>query len=167
MEKTQTQREPVPEYGRIDEIIESYANKKSSLISILQDIESLYRYLPAWALKHVSERLNVPLIQVCGVASFYDAFHLEPQGEHTVRVCLGTACYLRGGARVLEKVEKELGVKDGETTPDLKFSIQSVRCLGACALAPVLVVDQQYFDKMMPLRVGKILQQVQKPNGTN
>jgi|Deesub1362A_J573_1020465.scaffolds.fasta_scaffold00150_42 NADH-quinone oxidoreductase subunit E len=152
----------VPEYSKVDKIIDSYSCEKSALIAILQEIENLYGYLPAWALRRVSEKLGVPLIQVYGVASFYDAFHLTPRGKHLIRVCLGTACYLRGSARVLETLEGELGIKDGETTPDLEFSLQSVRCLGACALAPVMVVGEQYFDKMTPTKVRSVLKRVQR-----
>jgi len=115
-------------------------------------------------LRYVSEKLDVPLIQVYGVASFYDAFHLTPRGKHLVRVCLGTACYLRGSARVLETLERELGIEEGETTPDLEFSLQAVRCLGACALAPVMTVDDQYFAKMTSRRVSRVLNQVQGKN---
>ena len=145
---------------RIDAVVQSYSAEKSALIAILQEIEGVYGYLPAWALKRVSEKLDVPLIQVYGVASFYDAFHLTPRGKNLIRVCLGTACYLRGSGRVLETLEKELGIKDGETTPDLEFSLQSVRCLGACALAPVMVIGDRYFDKITPAKVSRVLNQV-------
>jgi len=145
---------------RIDAVVQSYSAEKSALIAILQEIEDMYGYLPAWALKRVSEKLDVPLIQVYGVASFYDAFHLTPRGKKLIRVCLGTACYLRGSGRVLETLEKELGIKDGETTPDLEFSLQSVRCLGACALAPVMVIGDRYFDKITPAKVSRVLNQV-------
>jgi NADH-quinone oxidoreductase subunit E len=156
--------ESVPEYSKVDKVIESCSCEKSALIAILQEIENLFGYLPAWALRQVSEKLEVPLIQVYGVASFYDAFHLTPQGRQLIRVCLGTACYLRGSARVLEALESELGIKDGETTPDLEFSLQSVRCLGACALAPVMVVGDHYFDKMTPAKVHSVLKRVQNRN---
>jgi NADH:ubiquinone oxidoreductase subunit E len=152
--------ESVPEYSKVDRIIEDHSGEKSALIMILQEIEGLYNYLPAWALRYVSEKLDLPMIQVYGVASFYDAFHLTPRGKHLIRVCLGTACYLRGSARVLEAVERELGVKDGETTPDLMFSLQSVRCLGACALAPVMIIGERYYDKLSPTKVGSILKRV-------
>lgn len=152
--------ESIPEYSKVDRIIKDFSREKSALIMILQEIENLYNYLPAWALKYVSEKLELPMIQVYGVASFYDAFHLTPRGKHLIRVCLGTACYLRGSARVLEAVERELGVKDGETTPDLMFSLQSVRCLGACALAPVMIIGEQYHDKMSPTKVGNVLKRV-------
>jgi NADH-quinone oxidoreductase subunit E len=151
-----------PEYDRIDLIIKRCSTDESGLIAILQEIESLFGYLPAWALKHVSEKLSIPLIQVYGVASFYDAFHLTPQGKNLIRVCLGTACYLKGSARVLEALEKELEIKDGETTSDLEFSLQSVRCLGACALAPVMMIGDRYFDKVTPAKVGKVLKQVRE-----
>lgn len=145
---------------RIDAVVQSYSAEKSALIAILQEIEDMYGYLPAWTLKRVSEKLDVPLIQVYGVASFYDAFHLTPRGKNLIRVCLGTACYLRGSGRALETLEKELGIKDGETTPDLEFSLQSVRCLGACALAPVMVIGDRYFDKITPAKVSRVLKQV-------
>ncbi len=152
--------ESAHEYSKVDKIIESYSCEKSALIAVLQEIENSYGYLPAWALRHVSEKLDVPMIQVYGVASFYDAFHLTPRGKHLIRVCVGTACYLRGSARVLEALERELGIKDGETTPDLTFSLQSVRCLGACALAPVMVSGERYFDKMTPTKVRGALKRV-------
>ncbi len=153
-----------PEYSKLDKILNGYSCEKSALIAILQEIENLYGYLPAWALRYVSEKLDVPLIQVYGVASFYDAFHLTPRGKHLIRVCLGTACYLRGSSRVLEALERELDIKDGETTPDLEFSLQSVRCLGACALAPVMIVGERYFDKMTSTKVRSVLKRVQGKN---
>ncbi|UCC33084.1 MAG: NAD(P)H-dependent oxidoreductase subunit E [Candidatus Bathyarchaeota archaeon] len=156
--------EAPPEHSEVDRVIESHSCEKSALIAILQEIENSYGYLPAWALRQVSEKLEVPLIQVYGVASFYDAFHLTPQGKQLIRVCLGTACYLRGSARVLEALESELGIKDGETTPDLEFSLQSVRCLGACALAPVMIIGERYFDKMTPTKVHSVLKRVQSKN---
>ncbi|MCK4435300.1 NAD(P)H-dependent oxidoreductase subunit E [Candidatus Bathyarchaeota archaeon] len=159
--------ECVPEYNKVDKIIESYSHEKSMLITILQEIENSYGYLPAWTLRHVSEKLDVPMIQVYSVASFYDAFHLTPRGKHLIRVCLGTACYLRGSIRILEALEKELCIKDGETTPDQEFSIQSVRCLGACALAPVMIIDERYFDKMTPTKVNSVLKRVQGKNEEN
>ncbi|MGD8506050.1 MAG: NAD(P)H-dependent oxidoreductase subunit E [Candidatus Bathyarchaeota archaeon] len=159
--------ETTAELDKISAVIQRFSGRKSALIAILQEIENIYGYLPAWALRHVSEKLEIPLVQVCGVASFYDAFHLTPQGKHRIRVCLGTACYLKGSNRILEALERELGISDGETTPDLEYSIQGVRCLGACALAPVMIIDEQYFDKMSPTRVGKILRQVQRKNEEN
>ena len=122
----------------------------------MHEIENLYNHVPEWALRRLSEKLKVPLVQAYGVASFYDAFHLTPRGKHLIRICLGTACYLRGSGRVLEALEKELGVKSGETTLDQEFSLQAVRCLGACALAPVMIVGERYFDKMTPAKVHNV-----------
>lgn len=152
------------EHSKVDKIIESHSYEKSALIAVLQEIENSYGYLPPWTLRHVSEKLKVPLIQVYGVASFYDAFHLTARGKHLIRVCLGTACYLRGSTRILEALERELGIKDGETTSDREFSIQSVRCLGACALAPVMIIDDHYFDKIAPTKIKSVLKRVQGKN---
>ena len=148
---------PVPEFNGVDAIINRFSENRSALIAVLQEIENLCGYLPAQALRQVSKKLAIPLTQVYAVARFYDAFHLTPKGKHLVRVCLGTACYLRGSGKVLEAVENETGAKDSETTPDGKFTIQSVRCLGACALAPVMVLDEKYFDKMTPTKARTIL----------
>jgi len=148
------------EYSKIDDIMKNHSWEESALISILHEIENLYNYLPAWALRHISEKLNIPMIQVYGVASFYDAFHLKPRGKHLIRVCKGTACYLRGATQVSEALEKELGIKEGETTPDQKFSLQSVRCLGACALAPVVLIGERYFDKASPTKLRSVLKKV-------
>ena len=147
----------VPELDLVDAVISKFSGDKSALIAILQEIENSCGYLPAWALRQVSQKLAIPLTQVYGVACFYDAFHLKPKGRHTVRVCLGTACYLRGSARVQEAVEGQLGARDGETTSDSEYTVQSVRCLGACSLAPVMVIDEKYYDKMTPTRARKVL----------
>jgi NADH-quinone oxidoreductase subunit E len=156
--------EDASERSKIDKIIQGHSHEKSSLIAVLQEIEDVYGYLPAWTLRQVSEKLEVSLIQVYGVASFYDAFHLTPRGKHLIRVCLGTACYLRSSTRVLEALERNLGIKDGETTPDLEFTIQSVRCLGACALAPVMIIDEKYYDKMTPTKIKNVLKRVREKN---
>ena len=148
------------EYSKIDNIMKNHSWEESALISILHEIENLYNYLPAWALRHISEKLNIPMIQVYGVASFYDAFHLKPRGKHLIRVCKGTACYLRGATQISEALEKELGIKEGETTPDQKFSLQSVRCLGTCALAPVVLIGERYFDKASPTKLRSALKKV-------
>ena len=156
--------ESIIEHSKIDKIMKNHSWKEAALISILHEIENLYNYLPAWALKYISEKLNTPLIQVYGVASYYDAFHLKPRGKHLIRVCKGTACYLRGATQVFEALERELGIKDGETTRDQEFSLQSVHCVGACALAPVVVIGERYFDKISPTKLRNVLKRVQKNN---
>ena len=149
--------ENINEHDKIDKIMKNHSWAETALISILHEIENLYNYLPAWALRHVSEKLNIPMIQVYGVASFYDAFHLKPRGKHLIRVCKGTACYLRGATQVFEALERELRIKEGETTLDKKFTLQSVHCVGACALAPVVVIDERYFDKTSPTKIRSVL----------
>jgi len=156
--------ESTTEHCKIDKIMKNHSWEETALISILHEIENLYNYLPAWVLKYISEKLNIPLIQIYGVASFYDAFHLEPRGKHLIRVCKGTACYLRGATKVFEVLERELGIKEGETTQDQKFSVQSVHCVGACALAPVVVIDERYIDKTSPSKLRSVLKRVQKNN---
>ena len=152
--------EDLSEYSKIDNIMKNHSWEESALISILHEIEDLYNYLPDWALRHISEKLNIPMIQVYGVASFYDAFHLKPRGKHLIRVCKGTACYLRGATQVFEALERELGIKEGETTRDQRFSLQSVHCLGVCALAPVVLIGERYFDKTSPTKLRSVLKKV-------
>ena len=141
----------------IDRIIEKYGADKSELVSILYDIQAEYKWLSEDVLKYVAKSLDVSLVDVYGVASFYKAFSLEPRGEHLIRVCLGTACHVRGGPRILERAESILGVKAGETTADLKFSLERVNCLGCCALGPVMVVDDEYYGKLLSTGVKRIL----------
>lgn len=156
--------EDLSEYSKIDNIMKNHSWEESALISVLHEIENLYNYLPAWALRHISEKLDIPMIQVYGVASFYDAFHLKPRGKHLIRVCKGTACYLKGATQVFEALERELGIKEGETTRDQKFTLQTVHCVGACALAPVVVIGERYFDKTSPTKLRSMLKKVQKNN---
>jgi NADH-quinone oxidoreductase subunit E len=141
----------------VEEILAKYEHNESQIISILQDVQVLHNYLPAEVLKYVAERLNMPLARAYSIASFYKAFSLEPRGEHLIRVCLGTACHVRGGPRILETTERILGIKADETTTDYKFTLKSVNCLGCCALGPVMVVDDEYYGKLPPAKVEKIL----------
>ncbi|GAI43498.1 unnamed protein product [marine sediment metagenome] len=143
--------------NKIGAILDRYEGKEEFLILILQDIQSEYKYLPKDVLSHVAEKLGVPLTQIYSIATFYKAFSLEPRGKHLVRVCMGTACHVRGGQRILGTVERVLGVKAGKTTPDRKFTLQRVNCLGCCALGPVMVVDDEYHGGLRSAEVGKIL----------
>ena len=127
--------------AQIDRIIERHGGGESSLIQVLLDVQREYNWLPGEALKRINEKLRVSLSQIYRVASFYKAFSLKPRGEHIANVCMGTACYVRGGPRILEKAEQALGVKAGETTEDMKFTLETVNCLGCCALGPVIVGD--------------------------
>ena len=139
------------------EIIENHGYKESALIGILQDIQARMNFLPRKALVQVAKSLDVPLIRIYGIATFYKAFNLEPRGRHTVQVCLGTACHVRGGARILDYLESRLRVRAGGTTRDLRFSLESVNCLGACALGPMMVVDGKYHGRIKTNTIESIL----------
>jgi len=142
---------------KVDEIVAKYQRKEGVLIQVLQDIQAEYNWLPEEALKQVSQRLEVPLSQAYSIASFYKAFSLTPRGRHLLSVCLGTACHVRGGPKILDKVEELLGISDGETTEDMKFTLKRVNCLGCCALGPVMVVDKEYHGKLLVSKVEAIL----------
>jgi NADH:ubiquinone oxidoreductase subunit E len=132
----------------VDEILGMHKDNRSPLIPVLQDINSRFNYLPPQILQYVSYRLNISLAHILRVATFYAFFSLEPRGKHMISVCMGTACHVRGGERVLEKLEEELGVKSGETTENKKFSLEMVRCIGCCALAPVIRVDERVYSRV-------------------
>ncbi len=147
---------------KVDKIVDKYKRKKSALIGILQDIQSEYNYLPKEALLHLKKSLDVSLIQIYGIATFYKSFSLKPRGKHLINVCLGTACHVRGAVRILEKIERSLTIKSGRTTKDFMFTLETVNCLGACALGPLMVVNGEYFGKMTSAKVDKILRSYKK-----
>lgn len=148
-------------YQKVDEIIAQYKGQPSALIQVLHQVQLLFGYLPSDIQLKVANGLGVPLSEVHGVATFYAFFSLQPKGKHTISVCKGTACYVRGSAKVLERLEKELGIKAGETTSDGNFSLQVVRCLGACGLGPVLTVDEDVHARLKPDKVPEILKKYQ------
>jgi NADH-quinone oxidoreductase subunit E len=145
--------------SKVDEVIDSFSGDLSQLIGILQDIQANFNYLPREALVRVSERLEIPISQVFGVATFFRAFSLKPRGRHQINVCLGTACHVRGGARILGKLKRDLEVEAGGTTEDLRFTLESVRCLGCCSLGPVVVIDNDTYGRLNQERVTKLLDQ--------
>ena len=142
---------------QVNKILDRYQHDKSLLVSILQDIQAEYRYLPEETLTEVSHSLGVPLSQVYSVATFFRAFSLKPMGRHLINVCLGTACHVRGAIRILEKMERDLGINPGETTQDLKFTLETVNCVGACALGPIVIIDGEYEGQMSTDKVNPIL----------
>lgn len=144
---------------KVDKIIERHYYEESALIGILQDTQREFNYLPSQVLKHIAARLDIPLKRVYSVVTFYRAFSLKPRGKYTISVCLGTACHVRGGKRVVEELERQLRIKAPDTTDDLKYTLQSVNCLGACALGPVVVVNGEYHAQVTPKKVKSILQQ--------
>jgi NADH:ubiquinone oxidoreductase subunit E len=137
--------------------IAKYGNEKKALISILQDIQTEYHYLPPVALAVVSKTLDVPMIDIIGVATFYKSFSLEPKGEHQVTVCVGTACHVRGAPKILAEFERKLGIEAGQTTEDGKYSLDKVACLGCCAIGPVVVADNEYHAQTSVRKVDQIL----------
>ncbi|MGA3174841.1 MAG: NADH-quinone oxidoreductase subunit NuoE [Syntrophorhabdales bacterium] len=151
--------------AQVEEVLKGHPREEGSLIPVLQEVQAVYGYLPEEALAHVSRGLDVPLSRVYGVVTFYAQFYLTRRGRHTVRVCRGTACHVRGGKSVLNTVQDFLGIEDGETTPDFAFSLETVACLGTCFLAPVMMVDRSYYGKLVGLKVGAILDQYREKKG--
>ena len=143
---------------KVGSILNNYQRDKGMLVSILQDIQAEYNYLPKDALMEASQGLGIPLSQVYSVATFFKAFSLKPRGRHLINICLGTACHVRGAVRVLEKIEQELGINPGETTEDLKFTLETVNCVGACALGPIVIIDGEYSGQMKTDKVKPLLE---------
>lgn len=144
-------------YPQLDYIIKTWKGKRGALIPVLQSAQNLFGYLPQKALKTISKELTIPYSEVAGVVSFYSYFSTTPKGKHTIRVCLGTACYVRGGQNVLSALMKELKIGIAETTPDKKFSLEVGRCFGACGLAPVVMVNDETFQSVKPSKIKEIL----------
>jgi NADH-quinone oxidoreductase subunit E len=141
----------------VTSIIRKYRGDKSQLVSILQDIQGEYNYLPKVAMEKVSKKMNIPISRVYDVATFFKAFSLKARGKHIVNVCLGTACHVRGGNLILDSLERQLGVKAGESTADYNFTLQSVNCMGCCATGPVVKIDDEYFGHMTNDKVEPML----------
>ncbi len=137
----------------------------SNLIGVLQEVQARYGYLPPEALEAISRHTKTRLSRIYGVVSFYAQFYTEPHGRHTIRCCRGTACYVRGGRRVIDAVKAELGIEEEQTTDDMMFTLQTVACLGACALGPVIVVDSTYHGNMDPRKALRVLQMYQEDSG--
>ena len=131
----------------IDSLLEKYPPHPQHLINLLQDLQALYGYISSEYLTLICDHVGVPLTQAWSVATFYKSFSLEPLGEHEVKVCLGTTCHLKGGDRLVEACERDLGVDRGHTTEDLRFTLETVNCLGSCAQAPVVMVDEDYLGR--------------------
>jgi len=145
-----------------EQVLERAHSGYNDLVPALLEIQAKHNYLPENELRETAQRLEVPLAQVYSVATFYKAFSLEPRGKHIVSVCLGTACHVRGAPAVLDEAERQLGIKQGETTDDLAFSLERVNCVGACALAPVVVIDGKYYEHMTPRKMRTVLKRVRR-----
>jgi NADH-quinone oxidoreductase subunit E len=142
---------------RLSEILKKYGKDKSQLVSILQDIQSEYNYLPREALEKLSKMMDIPQSQIYSMATFFRAFSLKKRGRHIVNVCLGTACHVRGAELIVEALERQMGVSRGQTTQDLNFTLESVNCMGCCATGPVVKIGEEYFGHMTNDKVEPML----------
>jgi NADH-quinone oxidoreductase subunit E len=144
----------------LDEILDRYPGDPQFLITLLQDVQTEYSFISKESMQLVCDHVGVPLTQAWSVATFYKSFSLEPRGEHEIKVCMGTACHLKGSGRIAESITRMLGIGPGQTTEDLKFTLETVNCLGACALAPVVVVDREYHANMTARKMEKLIKQL-------
>jgi NADH-quinone oxidoreductase subunit E len=146
--------------SKVENIVKDHNYNPGHLIGILQDIQAEYRYLPKHPLEKVAELLKIPLSQVFSVATFFRAFSLEPRGKNEVHVCLGTACHVRGAKRLLEEMERGFGIQAGQTTKDMAVTLETVNCVGACALGPVIVVNDEYHGRMDATKTAKLISEI-------
>ena len=146
---------------KLDEIIKEVGEERGALIPILQRAQRAYGYLPKEVLREISDRLSISLSRVFGVATFYSQFHLTPRGRHIIQQCDGTACHVRGASRIISTVERELGIKAGETTPDLKLTYEVVYCLGCCAIGPAAMVDGQVMGNLTPDKMIRVIEELE------
>jgi len=151
--------------AKTKQIVKKHGNNKSGMIAVLQDIQEAFNYLPKEALKTAAKAMNVPFSRVYEAATFYTAFSLKPRGKNVVKICLGTACHVRGASALQDKFERTLGIKPGETTKDKKFSLETVNCVGACALGPVVVINTDYHGQMTMKKVDKIIDKINSEEG--
>ena len=147
------------ESSQIDTIIKQYGGREASILSILQDIQTKEKYLPKDVLEQVSQKMHIPLANIFRIATFYNALSIKPRGRHKIDVCLGTACHVRGGSKIIDKLERDLGVAVGETTKDKRFTLESVRCVGCCSLGPVVVVDGNVFGRVTQEKAPALLKE--------
>ena len=150
------------DFKKIDQILEQYEFKHSNIIGMLQDAQALENYLPEEALRYISKKMEISLTRIFDIVTFYKAFSLAPRGKYTIRVCCGTACHLGGAPQNLDQLNRLLQIKDGETTDDRIFSLETVNCLGACALAPVVAVDEDYHEAVNAGKIEKMLSAYQE-----
>ncbi|MFP4531420.1 MAG: NADH-quinone oxidoreductase subunit NuoE [Desulfobacterales bacterium] len=144
---------------QVDEVINKYKNTAGAVIPVLRECQDIVGYLPVELIDYISMGLNLPKSEVLGVATFYSLFSLTPKGRHIIRVCMGTACYVKGGKEIMNRIRQNYGLEEGETSEDRRFSLEAVRCLGACGLAPVMVIGQDTHGGVTPDRVINILEQ--------
>lgn len=156
----ETVKELIPDKEPLIKLLESKgAITSGDLIPLLQEIQSVYGYLPPRILSELARQTGIPVSRIYGVATFYEQFHLEPQGEHTIRCCRGTACHVKGGPDIIQSIQDNLKIKPGDTSEDMKFTFETVACLGTCFLAPVMMIDNDYYGHLTATKIKKILKQ--------
>lgn len=151
---------------KVNNILSNYKYNESNIIQILDEVQKEYNYLPRKALEYISQKLEIPLSKIYSIATFYSTFSLTPRGKHFITVCMGTACHVRGAPIILNRIEDRLGIKAGMTTEDRMFTLETVNCLGACALAPIVVIDGNYYGQVTSQKVTSILDKYQKKKNT-
>ena len=154
-------------YKHLDTVIEEYIDQLGSLINVLHKAQGIFGYLPEEVQAYIAEKMDIPLSEIYGVVTFYALFTTEPKGKYNFNVCLGTACYVKGSGKILERVEKELGIKLNETSADGLFSIEACRCVGACGLAPVMTVNGEVYGRLTPDKVPAIIQKYKDLEANN
>ncbi|MHB0857534.1 MAG: NADH-quinone oxidoreductase subunit NuoE [Anaerolineae bacterium] len=159
-EDTQTLAEDTLDMAPLDEVLDQYKTQPGAVIPVLQKAQEIFGYLPTEVLQHISRRLRVPMSQIYGVATFYSQFYLARRGRHSVRLCDGTACHVRGAAKIISTLERELSLKAGETTPDYRVTLDVVYCLGSCGLAPVAVIDDQVVGRLVPEKAVELVREL-------
>jgi NADH-quinone oxidoreductase subunit E len=152
------------DFEQVGKIIDRYKGKRTALISILHDIQDQYNHLSKETLRKVASRLQMDLNDIYGVATFYKSFSLVPKGKHSITLCLGTACHVRGGPKILREMKKQLNIEPGQTTADKQFSLNVVNCLGVCAIGPVMFVDGKFYGEMNTLKAKRIIEKINKNN---
>lgn len=145
------------QFVKLDEILMKYQGVKGALIPVLQEVQNAYGYLPKEVMQNMAEKMDIPISQIYGVVTFYSQFHLKPRGKNIIRVCQGTACHVRGAKAILQEIEDELKIQAGGTTPDLLFTLETVACIGACGLAPVLMINENTYGRLTPESIPEIL----------
>ena len=147
------------ENSGVDTIIKQYKGKESAILAILQDIQSKKKYLPKEILEEVSQKMQIPVTHIFRLATFYNALSIKPRGRHKVDVCLGTACHVRGGNKIMDRLKRDLGIPVGETTKDKRFTLESVRCVGCCSLGPVAVIDGEVYGRLTQDKIPALLKE--------
>lgn len=149
----------------VDRILEKFPDTTGNLIAILHEVQNHFRYLPEAELRYISKKVDVPITQIYSIVNFYNRFSLTPKGKNEISVCLGTACHVKGAEKVMNEIGAKLKIRPGETTEDLSFSLNEVRCIGACSLAPAVVINEETYAQVTPKQVGKILNEYQTESG--